>query len=122
MLILDEPTAGLDPAGCQDILRNIRRYRDERGATVLLISHDMNIAARMADRIVVMNHGALAYDGTPREVFSHAAELQAMGLDIPASTAVAMRLREMGFDIPRDICMAAQLVEAVKRCKGGAVC
>ena len=122
VLILDEPTAGLDPAGCQDILRNIRRYRDERGATVLLISHDMNIAARMADRIVFMNHGALAYDGTPREVFSHAAELQAMGLDIPASTAVAMRLREMGFDIPRDICTAAQLVEAVKRCKGGAVC
>ena len=89
---------------------------------MLLISHDMNVAARMADRIVVMNHGTLAYDGTPREVFSHAAELQAMGLDIPASTAVAMRLREMGFDIPRDICMAAQLVEAVKRCKGGAVC
>ena len=122
VLILDEPTAGLDPAGCQDILDNIRRYKEATGSTVILISHDMSVAARMADRIIVINHGNVALDGTAREVFSHAAELKEMGLDIPASTEVALMLREKGFDLPEDICTSEQLVEAVLRCKGGAAC
>ena len=122
VLILDEPTAGLDPAGCQDILDNIRRYKEATGSTVILISHDMSVAARMADRIIVINHGNVALDGTAREVFSHAAELKEMGLDIPASTEVALMLRKKGFDLPEDICTSEQLVEAVLRCKGGAAC
>ena len=119
-LILDEPTAGLDPAGCQDILDNIRRYRDETGATVLLVTHDMSVAARMADRILVLSGGRVAFDGTPREVFSHVKELREIGLDIPASTSVAEKLRAEGLALPESICTVAELRDAILSVRGGA--
>ncbi len=120
VLILDEPTAGLDPAGCRDILDNIRRYRAETGATVLLVTHDMSVAARMAERLIVLRRGTVAMDGAPREVFARAEELREMGLDIPACAAVAQRLRELGLAVPRGICTAEQLCDAVMALKGGA--
>ena len=118
-LILDEPTAGLDPAGCQDILDNIRRYRDETGATVLLVTHDMSVAARMADRLLVLSHGSIAFDGTPQEVFAHVKELREIGLDIPASTSVAEKLRAEGFALPESVCTVAELRDAILAIRGG---
>ena len=123
ILILDEPTAGLDPAGCQDILDNIRRYRDETGATILLVTHDMSIAARMADRLLVLSKGSIAFDGTPQEVFSHVKELREIGLDIPVSTSVAEKLRNEGLALPDSICTVAELRDAILSLRGGnAVC
>ena len=119
VLILDEPTAGLDPAGCDDILRNVKRYQVETGSTVILISHDMNTAAELAERIVVVRNGAIALDGTPDEVFAHAEELRDMGLDIPDSTTVGLLLKKQGFAMPDGISTTDELVEAVMALKGG---
>ena len=119
VLILDEPTAGLDPAGCDDILRNVKRYQVETGSTVILISHDMNTAAELAERIVVVRNGAIALDGTPDEVFAHAEELRDMGLDIPDSTTVGLLLKKQGFPMPDGISTTDELVEAVMALKGG---
>ncbi|MBE6969095.1 MAG: energy-coupling factor transporter ATPase [Ruminococcaceae bacterium] len=120
ILILDEPTAGLDPAGCQDILDNIRRYRDETGATILLVTHDMSVAARIADRVLVLSGGKVAFDGTPQEVFAHVEELRTIGLDIPGSTSVAEKLRALGFSLPESICTVSELRDAILALKGGA--
>ncbi len=119
VLILDEPTAGLDPAGCGDILDNIKRYKEETGSTVILISHNMNTAAALAERVIVMRQGAIAYDGTPDEVFAHAEELRDMGLDIPDSTTVGLLLKKQGFPMPDGISTAQELVDAVMTLKGG---
>ncbi len=119
VLILDEPTAGLDPAGCQDILRNIRRYREETGATIILVTHDMSVAARMADRLLVMHRGCMALDGTPQEIFEQGGHLRELGLDIPGSTAVAERLRALGLDIPSSVCTVESLADAVMALRGG---
>ena len=99
VLILDEPTAGLDPSGREDILTNIDNYRKAKNATIMMVSHSMNDVARMTDRLLVMCNGALAMDGTPDEVFSHAKELLDMGLDIPALTRVFLELQELGLDV-----------------------
>ena len=99
VLILDEPTAGLDPAGRESILGNIGYYQRTTGATVLLISHSMDDVARIASRLVVFNEGRIAMDGTPAEVFERAEELTAMGLAVPKATetALALRRRELTF-------------------------
>jgi len=102
-LVLDEPTAGLDPAGKEQILSMIRRYRKETGRTVILISHNMEEVARMADRVLVMNHGKVHFHGTVPEVFSHAKELTEMGLTVPPVTRIFMRLKETGLDVPTGI-------------------
>ena len=120
ILILDEPTAGLDPAGCQDILENIRRYRDETGATILLVTHDMSVAARIADRVLVLSGGKVAFDGTPQEVFSHVKELREIGLDIPVSTSVAEKLRAEGLALPESVCTVEELRDAILALRGGA--
>jgi len=120
ILILDEPTAGLDPAGCLDILDNIRRYRDETGATILLVTHDMSVAARIADRVLVLAGGKVAFDGTPQQVFSHVKELREIGLDIPASTSVAEKLRAEGLALPESVCTVEELRDAILALKGGA--
>ena len=91
ILILDEPTAGLDPVGREEILENIDSYRRAKNATVMMVSHSMNDVARMTDRLLVMCDSRLAMDGTPIEVFSHAQELLDMGLDIPALTNTRTR-------------------------------
>jgi len=99
VLILDEPTAGLDPEGREEILSNINAYRQAKNATVMMVSHSMTDVARLADRLLVMFDAKLAMDGTPAEVFTRAEELVQMGLDIPDVTRVFMRLRELGLDV-----------------------
>ena len=103
VLSLDEPTAGLDPAGRESILGNICYYQRTTGATVLLISHSMDDVARIASRLVVFNEGRIAMDGTPAEVFDRAEELTAMGLAVPKATEIALALRRRGIDIPQSI-------------------
>ena len=96
VLILDEPTAGLDPVGREAILQNILDYRKAKNATVMMVSHSMSDVARLTERLLVMNDSGLAMDGTPEEVFKRADELLAMGLDIPDVTRLFLKLREMG--------------------------
>lgn len=96
ILILDEPTAGLDPLGREEILKNIEDYRNAKNATIMMVSHSMSDVARMAQRLLVMNESHLAFDGTPKEVFSHSQELLQMGLDIPEVTRIFLHLQEMG--------------------------
>lgn len=118
ILILDEPTAGLDPTGREGILANINAYRKAKNATIMMVSHSMNDVARMTDRLLVMNGARLAMEGTPLEVFSHARELLNMGLDIPALAHVFLYLREMGLDVGQAYTME-QAVDALTRLKGG---
>lgn len=99
VLVLDEPTAGLDPAGAASILANIEAYRQANHATIVIVSHSMEDVARLADRLVVVSHGRLPYIGTPREVFSHGAALEELGLGVPAMNRVFSRVRAMGVDI-----------------------
>ena len=122
VLILDEPTAGLDPAGCRQILDNIRAYREETGSTVILVSHNMDDAARMADRLIVFDHGRLAMDGTPEEVFARPEELIAIGLNVPQAAALAMALRERGVALEGSIFTHEQLRAAVLRAKEAGAC
>ena len=99
VLILDEPTAGLDPEGREDILRNIQQYRQAKNAAIMMVSHSMSDVARLADRLLVMNDAHLAMDGTPLEVFAHAQELLDMGLDIPDVTRLFLQLQKMGIPV-----------------------
>ena len=122
VLILDEPTAGLDPAGCRQILDNIRNYRDKTGSTVILVSHNMDDAARMAERLIVFDHGHVAMDGTPEEVFSRPEELIAIGLNVPHAAAIAMALRKRGVRLEGSIYTHEQLKAAVCRAKEAGVC
>ena len=120
VLILDEPTAGLDPGGCRDILQNILDYRAETGSTVLIVTHSMDDAARIADRLIVFNHGHIAFDGTPEEVFSHTKELMDIGLDVPQSARIAEALRARGVALPDSIYTPDQLFAAVQALRKGA--
>ena len=120
VLILDEPTAGLDPTGRAEILDNIDRYRKAKNATVMMVSHSMEEVARMTDRLLVMCDAHLAMDGTPAEVFTNAEALVEMGLNIPQVTQVFLHLRKMGVDIP-NVYTIDQAVAALKAVKGGAV-
>ncbi len=99
VLILDEPTAGLDPRGRDEILDQIHMLHRERKITVVLVSHSMEDIARYVERMIVMNRGQVMFDGTPREVFSHYKELEAIGLAAPAVTYVVKKLEEKGFAI-----------------------
>ena len=118
VLILDEPTAGLDPEGREDVLRNIDDYRKAKNATIMMVSHSMNDVARMASRLLVMCDAHLAMDGTPQEVFDHAQELLEMGLDIPEVTRVFLKLQQMGLPVNQVYTMD-QAVAELKRLKGG---
>lgn len=113
VLILDEPTAGLDPAGCEQILRNICDYHTQTGSTVIIVSHSMDDVARLADRLVVFNHGAIRFDGTPEEVFSQPEELRSIGLAVPAATELAMELKKLGLKLPNSIYTNEQLEKAL---------
>lgn len=113
VLILDEPTAGLDPAGCEQILRNICDYRTQTGSTVIIVSHSMDDVARLADRLVVFNHGAIRFDGPPEEVFSKPEELRSIGLAVPAATELAMELKKLGLKLPNSIYTNEQLEKAL---------
>ncbi|MBQ8621219.1 MAG: energy-coupling factor transporter ATPase [Oscillospiraceae bacterium] len=118
VLILDEPTAGLDPKGREEILQNIEAYRKAKNATIMMVSHSMNDVARLTDRLLVLNGSHLAMDGTPKEVFTRARELVDMGLDIPELTRIFLRLRELGLDV-EPVYTMDQAVDALKKLKGG---
>lgn len=113
VLILDEPTAGLDPVGAKQILDNIRAYHKEKKAAVILVSHSMEEVAREAQRLVVLREGKIALDGSPEEVFAHGSELESMGLGVPAMTAIFTRLRAMGIDVPASVYTVEQARDAV---------
>jgi energy-coupling factor transport system ATP-binding protein len=119
VLILDEPTAGLDPVGREEILQQIENYRRAQNATIMMVSHSMNDVARLADRLLVMNHGELAMEGAPEVVFSHAQELLDMRLDIPEVTRVFLRLKELGLDVA-PVYTLQQAKDAILSLKGGA--
>ena len=99
VLILDEPTAGLDPKGRDDILDQIQKLHKERGITVILVSHSMEDVAKYVDRIIVMDHGCMKFDGEPKKVFEHYKELESIGLAAPQVTYVMQTLKEKGFDV-----------------------
>ena len=118
VLILDEPTAGLDPVGREDILSNIQAYRKAKNATIMMVSHSMSDVARLTERLLVMNNSKLAMDGTPEQVFARAEELLAMGLDIPPVTRVFLRLRELGLNVD-PVFTLEQATAALAGLKGG---
>ena len=122
VLILDEPTAGLDPAGCRQILDNICAYREKTGATVIIVSHNMDDVARIAERIIVFSHGRVVMDGSAGEVFSRAEELIGIGLSVPHATELAMALKKQGLPLPEGIYTHEQLLSAVLENRGAAVC
>lgn len=117
ILILDEPTAGLDPEGKEEILSEINNYRKEKNATIMMVSHSMADVARLTDRLLVMDHAKLAFDGTPDEVFTHADALVEMGLDIPDVTRVFLKLRQLGLNVPEvySVEQAVSVLTALKR-------
>ena len=118
VLILDEPTAGLDPVGRAEILGNIEAYRQAKNATIMMVSHSMEDVARLTDRLLVMNGSRLAMDGTPSEVFSRARELLAMGLNIPQVTQVFLELKKLGLDV-KSVYTMDQAVAEIARLRGG---
>lgn len=103
VLVLDEPTAGLDPRGRNELLELIRRLHDEAGNTIVMVSHSMDDISALAQRIIVMNEGRVAMDGTPREVFAHPQELVDMHLGVPAAAQLAMELRKRGYNLPDNV-------------------
>ena len=119
VLILDEPSAGLDPAGRRSLLKNIKEYHRERGTTVVMVSHSMDEVAENVDRIIVLADAGVVMSGTPREVFSRAGELVAVGLDVPQVTRVAMALRQRGVDIDSAVYTVADLRQALNAVRGG---
>ena len=119
VLILDEPTAGLDPRGSRQILDNILAYREKTGSTVIIVSHNMDDTARIAKRILVFDHGTVAIDGTPDEVFSQAEKLTEMGLDVPHASEIAMALKKRGMELEGPIYTHEQLKAALLRAKEG---
>lgn len=118
VLILDEPTAGLDPAGRDDILNLIQKLHRERKITVLVVSHSMEDMGKYAERLIVMNGGTIAYDGTPEEVFSHYRELERMGLCAPQVTYVMEGLAKRGIRLPHNAINVKQAVDAIMKCYG----
>ncbi|MBS6547273.1 MAG: energy-coupling factor transporter ATPase [Butyricicoccus pullicaecorum] len=122
VLILDEPTAGLDPAGRDEIFAEIKQYHDQTGATILFVTHSMEDAARMSDRMLVMNHAKIMLLGTPREVFSHAEEIVAAGLDIPEITKVVLELNRRGIPLDPSIFTVEEAVKAIRTYKEGKTC
>lgn len=122
VLILDEPTAGLDPAGVERILANIREYHRAQNATVIIVSHSMEEMARSVDRLAVVQDGRIPFQGTPREVFSHGEELERMGLGIPQMTRVFHRLQALGVGIDPSVYTVEQARTAILTAMGkGAV-
>ena len=118
VLILDEPTAGLDPASRAGILENIETYRKTKNATIMMVSHSMNDVARLTERLLVLSGSKLAMDGTPAQVFTRADELLDMGLDIPDVTRVFLRLKQLGLPL-EPVYTIEQAVAAVKKLKEG---
>ncbi len=127
VLILDEPTAGLDPVGRDEILDQLQQYQRQTGATLLIVTHSMEDAARRADRILVMDHGRPLLLGSPRAVFADAQKIIDAGLDIPQITKVMLQLRNMGYAVDTNVFTVEQAVQVLQKCNksaiaGGAPC
>lgn len=118
VLILDEPTAGLDPVGRSEILGNIQSYRKAKNATIMMVSHSMEDVARLTDRLLVMNGSKLAMDAPPAQVFTHAEELTQMGLNIPQVTQVFLELKKLGLDV-KNVYTIEQAAAEIRRLNGG---
>lgn len=116
VLILDEPAAGLDPHGRDEILSTVKRLHKERGITVILVSHSMEDIANNASQVLVMNHGTIAMQGDVDEVFGRGQELEKMGLSVPQITRLVIELRNRGFDLPADIYTTQRAKEELLRC------
>lgn len=124
VLVLDEPTAGLDPQGRRDILRIIQEFHAMNATTVVMVSHNMDDVARLVNRIVVMHRGGIAMDGSPEEVFTQGETLRAIGLDVPEAVRLADALRARGFAIPHSAYLPETVQEAIRQAlaEGGATC
>ena len=116
VLVLDEPTAGLDPKGRDELLLQLKSVQKETGCTIVLVSHSMEDVAEYADRLLVMNKGKLIYDDKPVNVFRHADKLKEMGLGIPAITDAMYKLKASGFDVSTDILTVDQAVNEILKC------
>lgn len=116
VLILDEPTAGLDPKGRDEILDQVEKLHKETGMTVILVSHSMEDIARYVERIIVMNYGEKMLDGAPREVFCHYKELEKVGLAAPQVTYVMHDLKERGMDVSPDVTTIEEAADEIMRC------
>ena len=115
VLILDEPTAGLDPVGSRTIMENIRDYRQKSGATVLVVSHRMDDAARYCERLIVFDHGTIRMDGTPEQVFGRTEELMEIGLNVPKAAEIAAALRKRGIQLEGPVFTHEQLLRALRQ-------
>ena len=113
-IVLDEPTAMLDPQGRREVMATIKQMNEEKGITIVLITHYMDEAAQ-ADRVVVMDHGKILLDDAPRKVFSQFETLKRAGLDVPQATALAKALRQSGVDVPADVLTVDELADAIVR-------
>ena len=111
--MLDEPTAGLDPAGRDQILNLLKELHEKKGIAIILVSHSREDVAACADRVVVMSHGKILYDGDKREVFSHEKELKEVGLSVPFYRSLAGDLRERGFMIREDVLTLEETKDAI---------
>lgn len=120
VLILDEPTAGLDPGGRDEIFNLIKKLHRDNNITIILSSHSMDDMAKLAQTIIVMNHGKIEFMGTPREVFtSHADKLREIGLDVPQVLELATKLRQKGFDIRPDILTVEEVKDEILKVMRG---
>ena len=117
VLILDEPTAGLDPRGRDEIISNIMNYKRAHDATVIMVTHNMEEIARSVDRIVLFQKGGIVMEGTPAQVFPENTRLADLGLSAPKVSLIAARLRKLGLTLPKDIYTIAQLRKALRVCK-----
>lgn len=115
VLILDEPTAGLDPKGRDEILDQIKKLHDEKHITIILVSHSMEDVAKYVDRIIVMNQGEAMYDGTPKEVFSHYQELEKVGLAAPQVTYIMNALAQKGMNVQTDAITIEEAAEEIRK-------
>ena len=119
VIVFDEPTAGLDPKGREDVANIIQNYRKATDATVIIISHSMEDMAEVADKILVMNEGKLVFFDTPKEIFSKETELSEMGLNVPIVTRVFGELEKMGINIPCKPLTVGEAVKLLEDLKGG---
>ncbi|MBP7331088.1 MAG: energy-coupling factor transporter ATPase [Firmicutes bacterium] len=122
ILILDEPTAGLDPQGKRQLMEHVEEFRRREGATIILVTHDMEEVALMAERVAVLNRGRLVMEGSPREIFSRAAELTAIGLDLPAPARLMRQLRLLGKPVRTDVLTVAEAEEEIAVLLGETLC
>ena len=118
VLVLDEPTAGLDPKGREEILDELKKLHEEQGITIVLVSHSMEDVARYAKRVLVMDHGKVMFDGTPHEVFSHRKELEAIGLGVPQVTKVMEKLVAAGVPVKTGAITVEEAKAAIREVLG----